>query len=112
MRRCSFPVKLRITSPKISEFGTMTWTLSGVSSTVEKMPTSRTLPLVPATSTKSPTRKKRKTSNSTPPAKLDRVPWRASPIARPMAPSTATREAVGTPKIPRVAMITKPRVNQ
>ena len=35
-----------------------------------------------------------------PPARLDRAPWRARPTATPAEASTATTEAMGTPRIP------------
>ncbi len=41
-----------------------------------------------------------------PAAKLENVPWNASAIARPAAPSTATKEAVPTPSTPTAVTAT------
>jgi len=81
--------------------------LSRLLMVVVKTPISSVTPRVPATSTRSPTLNGRKISSITPAEKLDNVPWRARPIARPAAPSTATAEAVGMPKMPRTATPTK-----
>ena len=59
-----------------------------------------TVPDWPATSTKSPTLKGRKVRSMTPAAKFENVPWKARAMARPAAPSTATNEAVFTPRTP------------
>ena len=65
-----------------------------------------TLPDTPAASIKSPTLKGLNIRINIPDAKLERLFWRANPIASPSAPIAATNEFVGTPILPRAAIAT------
>ena len=55
---------------------------------------SLTVPSTPCAEIKSPTLNGLNKRIRTPPAKLDKEPWSAKPMARPAAPITATNDAV------------------
>ena len=84
----------------------MIWRLSPLRRVVEKMPIVSITPLLPPASTKSPWRKGLKINSMTPAAKFASEPCKAKPIAKPAAPTTATREAVCTPNRPSAAITT------
>lgn len=77
----------------------MIWVFDRLASSVKFRLMFLTVPISPATSTKSPFLIGRKKMIITPAATLDRVPCRARPMARPAAPMTATTLVVCTPKV-------------
>ena len=77
--------------------------MSGVSTLVETIVTSITVPETPEAVTKSPALNGLNISNIIPPAKFCTVPDNAIPIAIPPAVSRAANEVVSTPSVPMVA---------
>jgi len=102
-RRVSWNVTFSIVPPKIKAFGTKMRRLSDVSKLVVKRPISMTLPVTPAALITSPTLNGRKTSNITPDAMFESVPWNARPMAKAAAPMTAAKLVVWIPNIPSAA---------
>jgi hypothetical protein len=88
-------------APKIAPLGIMIRRPSPVSMLVWKRSISLITPEFPPTTTPSPTLKGRNTSNITPAARFERLPWNPRPIARPVAPINAAKLAVWTPNRPR-----------
>jgi len=87
----------------------MTRVLSSPSISVKNRLISRAIPVTPPVSTRSPIWKGRKTTSMMPAARLLSVPCRASPIAMPSAPRTATKLVVAMPKVVSTATKVKTR---
>ena len=80
-------------------FGITTSLLSKVNKCVYKISIRCTVPLCPIPIITSPTWKGLNNRIKTPPAKLDREPCKARPIANPAAPKIAKKDDMGTPTI-------------
>jgi hypothetical protein len=91
-------LKFWMVSPKILALPIRVMTLSGVSSAVANIPSSLTVPVIPATVTKSPTLKGLSTIRKAPAAKFDSRPPQAAPMAMPMPATRAAKLVVSTPK--------------
>lgn len=80
-------------------FGTkMVWLLADII-LVTNIWISLTVPVIPCASMVSPTLKGLNNMMSMPPAKLDNEPCSESPMAKPAAPNTATKEELSMPSL-------------